>query len=96
MFSYALLPRSGQIVPTVWGTKKEKEEKKRKKEENASYDPRAAKDMRKLDKKNDDVEVEGQGMTLFDDEEVNDDQRPQYAGHVVGVVHRAPGQVRNT
>ena len=78
---------------TVWGTKKEKEEKKRKKEENASYDPRIAQSMRKQDKKNDDVEVEGQGMTLFEDEEVSDEQRPQYAGHIVGVVHRAPGQL---
>lgn len=78
---------------TVWGTKKEKEEKKRKKEENASYDPRLAQSMRKQDKKNDDVEVEGQGMTLFEDEEVSDEQRPQYAGHIVGVVHRAPGQL---
>lgn len=49
--------------------------------------------MRKQDKKNDDVEVEGQGMTLFEDEEVSDEQRPQYAGHIVGVVHRAPGQL---
>jgi protein SSD1 len=85
----------------VWGTKKEKEEKKRKKEEIASYDPRnsaavsSAAYMRKQDKKNDDVEVEGQGMTLFDDlDDGNaDDVQPQYAGHVVGVVHRAPGQL---
>jgi len=80
-------------VDEVWGTKKEKEEKKRKKEENASYDPRIAQSLRKQDKKNDDVEVEGQGMTLFEDEEVSDEQRPQYAGHIVGVVHRAPGQL---
>lgn len=80
-------------VDEVWGTKKEKELKKLKKEENASYDPRASQHIRKQDKKNDDVEVEGQGLTLFDEEEVTDDQRPQFAGHVVGVVHRAPGQL---
>lgn len=53
-------------VDEVWGTKKEKEEKKRKKEENAAYDSRSG---RKDDKKKDDVEVEGQGLMLFEDEE---------------------------
>ncbi|KAK4050966.1 Translational repressor [Microbotryomycetes sp. JL201] len=80
-------------VDDVWGTKKDKEEKKRKKEESTSYDPRATRDLRKQDKKKDDVEVEGQGLLLFDDEEVNDEQKPQYAGHVVAVVERAPGQM---
>lgn len=80
-------------VDEVWGTKKDKEEKKRKKEESASYDPRATRDLRKQDKKKDDVEVEGQGLLLFEDEEVNDDQKPQFAGHVVAVVERAPGQL---
>jgi protein SSD1 len=89
-------------VDDVWGTKKEKEEKKRRKEETASYDPRnaaaasSAAYLRKQDKKNDDVEVEGQGMTLFDDLDdlgPADDVQPQYAGHVVGVVHRTPGQL---
>lgn len=55
-------------VDEVWGTKKEKEEKKRKKEENAAYDPKSAAG-RKNDKKKDDVEVEGQGLMLFEDEE---------------------------
>ncbi|ODN85475.1 hypothetical protein L198_07557 [Cryptococcus wingfieldii CBS 7118] len=79
-------------VDEVWLTKKDKEEKKRKKEENAAYDlkPSAAK---RLEKKKDDVEVEGQGLTLFDDEEVNDDTKPTYAGHVVAVVERMPGQL---
>ncbi|KAK8854520.1 hypothetical protein IAR55_003259 [Kwoniella newhampshirensis] len=79
-------------VDEVWGTKKDKEEKKRKKEENAAYDlkPSTAK---KLEKKKDDVEVEGQGLTLFDDEEVNDETKPTYAGHVVAVVERMPGQL---
>lgn len=55
-------------VDEVWSTKKEKEEKKRKKEENAAYDPKSIAG-RKNDKKKDDVEVEGQGLMLFDDEE---------------------------
>ncbi|GAA5940477.1 uncharacterized protein JCM15063_002340 [Sporobolomyces koalae] len=80
-------------VDDVWGTKKDKEEKKRKKEEQASFDPRASRDLRKLDKKKDDVEVEGQGLTLFEEEEVNDEQKPQFAGHVVAVLERAPGQL---
>lgn len=80
-------------VDEVWGTKKEKEEKKRKKEENSAIDPRASRDMRKQDKKKDDVEVEGQGLHLFEDEEVDDEKRPLYAGHVVAVVERAPGQL---
>lgn len=54
-------------VDEVWGTKKEKEEKKRKKEENSAYDHRSG--NRKDDKKKDDVEVEGQGLMLFEDEE---------------------------
>lgn len=77
----------------VWGTKKDKEEKKRKKEEQGSFDPRTARDLRKQDKKKDDVEVEGQGLLLFEEEEVTDEQKPQYAGHVVAVLERAPGQL---
>ncbi|TFK75854.1 RNB-domain-containing protein [Pluteus cervinus] len=77
-------------VDEVWGTKKEKEEKKRKKEENAAYDLKGG---RKDDKKKDDVEVEGQGLMLFEDEEVTDEVKPQFAGHVVAVVERMPGQL---
>ncbi|KAA1466420.1 RNB-domain-containing protein [Dentipellis sp. KUC8613] len=79
-------------VDEVWGTKKEKEEKKRKKEENAAYEMKSA-TGRKNDKKKDDVEVEGQGMMLFEDEEVTDEVKPQFAGHVVAVVERMPGQL---
>lgn len=79
-------------VDEVWSTKKDKEEKKRKKEENATYDLKPS-TVKKLEKKKDDVEVEGQGLTLFDDEEVNDDTKPTYAGHVVAVVERMPGQL---
>ncbi|KAL1407749.1 Translational repressor [Vanrija albida] len=77
-------------VDEVWSTKKDKEEKKRKKEE--SYDPKPSA-SRKLEKKKDDIEVEGQGLSLFEDEEVNDDTKPTYAGHVVAVVERMPGQL---
>ncbi|KAI7954609.1 hypothetical protein MJO28_005009 [Puccinia striiformis f. sp. tritici] len=80
-------------VDEVWGTKKEKEEKKRKKEENQAFDTRAQQNNRREDKKRDDVEVEGQGLTLFEEEEVNDDQRPNFAGHIVAVVERLPGQL---
>ena len=52
----------------VSNTSKEKEEKKRKKEENAAYDLKSSV-ARKNDKKKDDVEVEGQGLLLFEDEE---------------------------
>ncbi|KAI0771610.1 hypothetical protein BD413DRAFT_625073 [Trametes elegans] len=79
-------------VDEVWGTKKEKEEKKRKKEENSAYDLKGAAGRRN-DKKKDDVEVEGQGLMLFEDEEVTDEVKPQYAGHVVAVVERMPGQL---
>lgn len=84
-------------VDEVWGTKKEKEEKKRKKEENSNatpFDPRASiSSIRRMDKKKDEVEVEGQGLLLLEEEEVTDDQKPTFAGHVVAVVERAPGQL---
>ncbi|CAH1759149.1 3396_t:CDS:10 [Entrophospora sp. SA101] len=49
---------------------------------------------KKVDKKKDDVEVEGQGLLLFEDDEViTDDQRPKYCGHVVAVMERMPGQM---
>ncbi|KAI8450135.1 hypothetical protein BY996DRAFT_6432564 [Phakopsora pachyrhizi] len=80
-------------VDEVWGTKKEKEEKKRKKEESQAFDSRIQQNTRREDKKRDDVEVEGQGLTLFEEEEVNDDQRPNFAGHIVAVVERMPGQL---
>ncbi|KZV75197.1 RNB-domain-containing protein [Peniophora sp. CONT] len=80
-------------VDEVWGTKKEKEEKKRKKEENTAYENTRSAAGRKNDKKKDDVEVEGQGLMLFEDEEVTDEVKPQFAGHVVAVVERMPGQL---
>ena len=49
--------------------------------------------QRPTQKKNDDVEVEGQSLLLVEEEEVNDEQKPLYAGHVVAVVERVPGQM---
>lgn len=44
-------------------------------------------------KKNDDVEVEGQALLLVEEEEINDEVKPLYAGHVVAVVDRIPSQI---
>ncbi|KAH3680292.1 hypothetical protein WICPIJ_008334 [Wickerhamomyces pijperi] len=44
-------------------------------------------------KKNDDVEVEGQSLLLVEEEEISDEYKPLYAGHVVAVIDRIPGQL---
>lgn len=75
-------------VDEVWSSKKDKEEKKRKKEESTQVQQKKSND-----KRNDDVEVEGQGLVLFEDEEVTDEQKPLYAGHVVAVVERVNNQL---
>ena len=49
--------------------------------------------QRPTQKKNDDVEVEGQSLLLMEEEEINDDQKPLYAGHVVAVIERVAGQM---
>lgn len=49
--------------------------------------------QRPTQKKNDDVEVEGQSLLLVEEEEVNDDQKPLYAGHIVAVIERVAGQM---
>jgi protein SSD1 len=49
--------------------------------------------VRHTQKKNDDVEVEGQSLLLVEEEEVNDEQKPLYAGHVVAVIERVAGQM---
>lgn len=49
--------------------------------------------QRPTQKKNDDVEVEGQSLLLIEEEEISDDYKPLYAGHVVAVVDRIPGQL---
>lgn len=49
--------------------------------------------QRPTQKKNDDVEVEGQSLLLMEEDEINDDQKPLYAGHVVAVIERVAGQM---
>lgn len=49
--------------------------------------------QRPTQKKNDDVEVEGQSLLLVEEEEINDDFKPLYAGHVIAVLDRIPGQL---
>jgi protein SSD1 len=49
--------------------------------------------QRPTQKKNDDVEVEGQSLLLMEEEEINDEQKPLYAGHVVAVIERIAGQM---
>jgi protein SSD1 len=49
--------------------------------------------QRPTQKKNDDVEVEGQSLLLMEEEEINDELRPLYAGHVVAVIERIAGQM---
>ncbi|SCW02706.1 LAFE_0F12486g1_1 [Lachancea fermentati] len=49
--------------------------------------------QRPTQKKNDDVEVEGQSLLLVEEEEISDDYKPLYAGHVVAVLDRIPGQL---
>ncbi|KAG6008051.1 hypothetical protein E4U21_005064 [Claviceps maximensis] len=49
--------------------------------------------QRPTQKKNDDVEVEGQSLLLVEEEEISDEAKPLYAGHVVAVVERVAGQM---
>ncbi|KAL1973556.1 hypothetical protein VTN31DRAFT_6191 [Thermomyces dupontii] len=49
--------------------------------------------QRPTQKKNDDVEVEGQSLLLVEEDEISDEQKPLYAGHVVAVIERIPGQM---
>lgn len=49
--------------------------------------------QRPTQKKNDDVEVEGQSLLLVEEEEISDDHKPLYAGHVVAVIERVAGQM---
>ncbi|KAI1962576.1 Translational repressor [Ophidiomyces ophidiicola] len=49
--------------------------------------------QRPTQKKNDDVEVEGQSLLLVEEDEISDDHKPLYAGHVVAVIERVAGQM---
>ena len=63
------------------------------KDDESSLGRRGSLKQRPTMKKNDDVEVEGQSLLLVEEEEINDDVKPLYAGHVVAVVDRIPGQL---
>ena len=87
-------------VDEVWAQKKEKEDKKKRKDDNGQSNAtgglrrqgsiRNRPDM----KKKDDIEVEGQSLLLsLDEDEVSDEQKPMYAGHVVAVIERVAGQL---
>lgn len=85
-------------VDEVWSAKREKEDKKKRKDNHSGMSGTGLRRQgsirdRPEAKKKDDVEVEGQGLLLVDEEEVNDDQKPMYAGHVVAVVERTAGQM---
>lgn len=64
-----------------------------KKDEESGLGRRGSLKQRPTMKKNDDVEVEGQSLLLVEEEEINDEVKPLYAGHVVAVVDRIPGQL---
>ncbi|KAL2871975.1 mRNA-binding translational repressor SSD1 [Aspergillus lucknowensis] len=49
--------------------------------------------QRPTQKKNDDVEVEGQSLLLVEEDEISDEQKPLYAGHIVAVIERIAGQM---
>lgn len=49
--------------------------------------------QRPTQKKNDDVEVEGQSLLLMEEEALTDEAKPLYAGHVVAVIERTSGQM---
>lgn len=93
-------------VNEVWGSKKEKEEKKKRKdatinsvEDNrgeglgSGLRRRGSLKQRPTQKKNDDVEVEGQSLLLVEEEALTDEIKPLYAGHVVAVIDRIAGQM---
>ncbi|KAG9232120.1 hypothetical protein BJ875DRAFT_381410 [Amylocarpus encephaloides] len=61
--------------------------------ENGTIRRRGSLRQRPTQKKNDDVEVEGQSLLLVEEEEVNDEQKPLYAGHIVAVIERVAGQM---
>ncbi|EZG10593.1 hypothetical protein H106_00642 [Trichophyton rubrum CBS 735.88] len=49
--------------------------------------------QRPTQKKNDDVEVEGQSLLLVEEDEISDEHKPLYAGHIIAVVDRAAHQI---
>lgn len=92
-------------VDEVWNAKKEKEEKKKRKDAMSSVDDprnegsgsglrrRGSLKQRPTQKKNDDIEVEGQSLLLVEEEALTDEIKPLYAGHVMAIIDRIPGQM---
>ncbi|OLL21810.1 Virulence protein SSD1 [Neolecta irregularis DAH-3] len=84
-------------VDEVWNSKREKEEKKKRKDgsdtNGAGLRRQGSIRNRPEPKRKDDVEVEGQSLFLSEEDEVNDEQKPMYAGHIVAVMERAGGQL---
>lgn len=76
-------------APTTSGDQEEKSET----DGDSGLTRRGSLKQRPTMKKNDDVEVEGQSLLLVEEEEINDEVKPLYAGHVVAVVDRIPGQL---
>lgn len=62
-------------------------------DDNSNLNRRGSLKQRPTMKKNDDVEVEGQSLLLVEEEEINDEVKPLYAGHVVAVVDRIGNQL---
>ncbi|CAA20748.1 cytoplasmic P body 3'-5'-exoribonuclease, Dis3L2-related [Schizosaccharomyces pombe] len=89
-------------VDEVWAGKLEKEENRRRKD---PISTRGSFDNLRIDavpfevpqrsaiKARDDEQVEGQTLFLLDQKQLGADEKPKYAGHVVAVLQRAPGQV---
>lgn len=90
-------------VNDVWESKKEKEEKKRRRDANedtllvetanGELRRKGSLKQRPTHKRNDDMEVEGQTLLLKEEEQVSDQARPLYAGHVVAILERPTGQL---
>ncbi|KAH3899172.1 mRNA-binding translational repressor SSD1 SCDLUD_004601 [Saccharomycodes ludwigii] len=60
---------------------------------NSGLKRRGSLKQRPTQKKNDDVEVEGQSLLLVEEEEISNEFKPLYAGHIVAVLDRIPGQL---
>ncbi|EPX71959.1 RNB-like protein [Schizosaccharomyces octosporus yFS286] len=89
-------------VEDVWAGKLEKEENRRRKDpistrgslENLGADTVLFEvPQRSAIKARDDEQVEGQTLFLLDQKQLSTEEKPRYAGHVVAVLQRAPGQV---
>ncbi|ODQ68117.1 RNB-domain-containing protein [Nadsonia fulvescens var. elongata DSM 6958] len=60
---------------------------------NGALQRRGSLKQRPSQKRNDDIEVEGQSLLLTEEDELSDSVKPLYAGHVVAVIDRVPGQL---